>query len=75
MPHPFTKGTAFSQFTNTRPQHLPDPSDPTGTLRRSLCKLSILNLPDVSAPVLSVSFVPQIESEALVINETWEDLP
>ena len=73
MPHPFAGGTAFTQFTN-RPNLLPPDTEPTGTLRRSLCKPSIENLPTVGAPFLAVTFIPTPATETLIITEPWEDV-
>ena len=73
MPHPFNKGTAFTSFPR-KAGPFPSESEPTGALRRSICKPSIENLPEVGASVLSGSFVPVAGPETNIITEPWEDI-
>jgi hypothetical protein len=70
----YVKGTAFTQFTT--PQNFPPPlgSDTHG-LRKSLCRPDGPNAPFTSAPILTVTFVPELGPETLLLLEPWEDIP
>jgi hypothetical protein len=66
----YSKGTAFTQFTNP-----PLPTPDTRELRRSLCRPDGPNAPFTSAPTLIVTFVPEPGDETLLLSEPWEDIP
>lgn len=70
----YTKGTAFTQFTT--PLSVPPPIGADNyALRKSVCRPDGPNAPFISAPVLTLTFVPLAGTETLLLMESWEDIP
>ena len=71
----YTKGTAFSGYSEKRTNLFPGVEDVSYSLRVLVCKAQQEGVPSVDAPTLSLTFLPEPGTETLLLAEPWEDIP